>query len=185
VIYKWNATKAARNLRKHGVSFDEAVTVFQDPFALTFDDPDHSIEERRFLTIGTSVRQRILFVAHADRGEDRIRIIRPEEPHGVKAMRTKNAVAENNDELRPHYDLSALKGEVRGKYHGQATRGTTLVLLEPDVAEAFPDGRTVNETLRAFVKVARSQKFATSAGGRKTTSRTRRATTAKAKRTAR
>jgi uncharacterized protein len=64
-----------RNSRKHGVSFDEAVTVFQDPVALTFDDPDHSIEERRFLTIGVSVRQRILFVAHADRGEDRIRII--------------------------------------------------------------------------------------------------------------
>ena len=75
MIYEWNAKKAARNLRKHGVSFDEAATVFQDPFALTFDDPDHSIEERRFLTIGTSARQRILFVAHADRGEDRIRII--------------------------------------------------------------------------------------------------------------
>jgi uncharacterized DUF497 family protein len=75
VIYEWNANKAARNLRKHGVSFDEAATVFQDPFALTFDDPDHSIEERRFLTIGTSARQRVLFLAHADRGEDRIRII--------------------------------------------------------------------------------------------------------------
>jgi hypothetical protein len=97
-------------------------------------------------------------------------------------MRTKNAVAENDNELRPEYDLSALKGEVRGKYHAQATKGTTLVLLEPDVAEAFPDGRTVNEALRAFVKVARSQKFATSAAGRKATSRARRATTTKAKR---
>ncbi len=75
MIYEWDANKAARNLQKHRVSFDEAATVFQDPSALTFDDPDHSIEERRFLTIGTSARQRILFVAHADRGEDRIRII--------------------------------------------------------------------------------------------------------------
>jgi uncharacterized DUF497 family protein len=75
VIYEWDANKAARSLRKHGVSFDEAATVFQDPFALTFDDPDHSVEERRYITIGTSARQRTLFVAHADRGEDRIRII--------------------------------------------------------------------------------------------------------------
>jgi len=103
----------------------------------------------------------------------------------MRVMRTKNAVAENDDELRPEYDLSELKGEVPGKYHAQATKGTTLVLLEPDVAEAFPDGRTVNETLRAFVKVARGQKFATSPGSRKAPSRTRRATTAKAKRTAR
>jgi hypothetical protein len=100
-------------------------------------------------------------------------------------MPTKNAAAEHDDELRPEYDLSVLKGEVRGKYHAQATSGTTLVLLDPDVAEAFPDGRTVNEALRAFIKVARSQKFAASAGGRKGTGRARRAMTAKAKRTER
>ncbi len=103
----------------------------------------------------------------------------------MRAMRTKNAAAENDDELRPEYDLSALKGEVQGKYHAQATKGTTLVLLEPDVAEAFPDGRTVNEALRAFIKVARSQKFAASAGGRKGTGRARRAMAAKARRPAR
>jgi len=46
-----------------------------DPFALTFDDPDHSLDENRFITIGTSGKQRIPFLAHADRGEDRVRII--------------------------------------------------------------------------------------------------------------
>jgi hypothetical protein len=75
VIYEWDPQKAARNLRKHGVSFDEAITVFLDPLALTFDDPDHSVDERRFITIGLSIEQRLLFVAHADRSEDRIRII--------------------------------------------------------------------------------------------------------------
>jgi len=75
VIYEWDPQKAARNLRKHGVSFDETITVFLDPLALTFDDPDHSVDERRFITIGSSTKQRLLFVAHADRGEDRIRII--------------------------------------------------------------------------------------------------------------
>jgi len=100
-------------------------------------------------------------------------------------MPTKNAVAKNNDELRPEYELSALKGEVRGKYYTQATKGTTLVLLEPDVAEAFPDGRTVNDALRAFIKVARSQKVGAAARGRKKTGRTRRASNAKSKRTSR
>ena len=49
--------------------------MFTDPFALTFDDPDHSLDEKRFITIGTSTKQRILFLAHADRGEDHVRII--------------------------------------------------------------------------------------------------------------
>jgi len=75
VIYEWDPNKAAANLTKHKVSFDEATSVFADPFALTFDDPDHSLDEQRFITIGTSSQQRILFLAHADRGEDHVRII--------------------------------------------------------------------------------------------------------------
>jgi uncharacterized DUF497 family protein len=65
VIYEWDPRKAATNLRKHGVSFDEATSVFADAFALTFDDPDHSAEELRFITIGTSSTERVLFVSHA------------------------------------------------------------------------------------------------------------------------
>ena len=72
-------------------------------------------------------------------------------------MPTKNAAASNSDDLRPEYDLSKLTGGVRGKYYDRATAGTTLVLLEPDVAEAFPDGRTVNQALRALMKVAESK----------------------------
>lgn len=75
MIYEWDPRKAAANLKKHGVSFREAASTFSDPFALTFDDPDHSSDERRSITIGTSRRHRILFLAHAERGEDRVRII--------------------------------------------------------------------------------------------------------------
>ena len=75
MIYEWNSGKAAQNKRKHGVSFEEAITVFLDPLAITFDDPDHSIGERRFITIRTSTSQRLLFVAHADIDEDRVRMI--------------------------------------------------------------------------------------------------------------
>jgi uncharacterized DUF497 family protein len=51
VIYEWDPAKAAANRRKHRVTFDEATSVFRDALALTFDDPDHSFEERRFVTI--------------------------------------------------------------------------------------------------------------------------------------
>jgi hypothetical protein len=72
-------------------------------------------------------------------------------------MPIKNAAANGSDDLRAEYDLSKLKGGVRGKYYERATAGATLVLLEPDVAEAFPDGRTVNQALRALIKVADSR----------------------------
>lgn len=69
-------------------------------------------------------------------------------------MPTKNAARSESDDLRPEYDLSKLTGGVRGKYYDRATAGTTLVLLERDVAEAFPDGATVNQALRALIRVA-------------------------------
>jgi uncharacterized protein len=75
VIYEWDPEKAAGNLRKHKVSFDEATSVFTDPFALTFDDPDHSVEENRFITIGTSDKNRIVFLSHADADDEHVRII--------------------------------------------------------------------------------------------------------------
>ena len=61
------------------------------------------------------------------------------------------------DELRPEYDLSQLRGRVRGKYVERYRRGTNLVRLEPDVAAAFPDAKAVNEALRLLIKVAQSQ----------------------------
>ena len=80
-------------------------------------------------------------------------------------MPTKSAVPNDHDDLRPEYDLSQLTGGVRGKYYERATAGTTLVLLERDVAEAFPDGQTVNQALRALIKVARAQVRAKSSRG--------------------
>ena len=74
MTYEWDPVKAAANVRKHGVSFAEAASVFLDPVALTFTDPDHSEDEARAITIGRSARHRVLFVAHTERA-DRIRII--------------------------------------------------------------------------------------------------------------
>jgi uncharacterized DUF497 family protein len=67
--FEWDPEKERRNQAKHGVSFEEASTVFGDPFALTISDPDHSMDENRFLTTGYSARQRLIIVAHTDRGE--------------------------------------------------------------------------------------------------------------------
>lgn len=77
--FEWDENKAAVNLAKHGVSFEEAVNVFGDPLSDTFDDPDHSAEERRFVIIGTSERGRMLIVTHTDDGET-VRIISAREP---------------------------------------------------------------------------------------------------------
>ena len=72
--FEWDVAKAKANLRKHGVSFEEASTVFYDELAATGADPDHSVGEARFVTFGVSSDNRLLVVSHADRG-DTIRII--------------------------------------------------------------------------------------------------------------
>jgi uncharacterized DUF497 family protein len=72
--FEWDRNKAASNLKKHGISFPEAATVFGDPLSITFPDPEHSIDESRYITIGLSINRKIIILAHADR-ENRIRII--------------------------------------------------------------------------------------------------------------
>jgi len=68
VRFEWDRKKAATNFKKHKVSFDEAVTVFYDPLSATFNDPDHSIGEERFITIGYSSSSRLLVVTYTERG---------------------------------------------------------------------------------------------------------------------
>ena len=72
--FEWDNNKAITNLQKHGISFSEAATAFGDPLSTTFPDPDHSINEKCFITIGLSTGGKIIILSHTDRG-DRIRII--------------------------------------------------------------------------------------------------------------
>jgi uncharacterized protein len=72
--FEWDERKARVNVKKHGVSFHDAATVFGDPLAITFPDPDHSEVEERSVTFGMSQSQRLLVVAHTNRGA-RTRII--------------------------------------------------------------------------------------------------------------
>jgi uncharacterized DUF497 family protein len=66
--FEWDPEKAKWNYKKHKIYFEEAVTVFYDPLSATFNDPDHSIGERRFITVGFSSHDRLLVVSHSERG---------------------------------------------------------------------------------------------------------------------
>lgn len=72
--FQWDSNKNRANRRQHGVSFEEATTVFGDPLAMTIPDPDHSVGEQRFLTLGRSITDRLVVVSHTEE-EDTIRII--------------------------------------------------------------------------------------------------------------
>jgi len=74
LTFEWNEDKAAFNVKKHGVSFPEATTIFGDPDALTIQDPKHSKDEERKITIGESYKRKILVAVHTERGNN-IRII--------------------------------------------------------------------------------------------------------------
>ena len=79
--FEWDPRKEQSNISKHDVSFHEGATVFGDPLSWTFPDPDHSISEERFLTIGFSSQGRIVVVSHTDRGmKTRIISVRPATP---------------------------------------------------------------------------------------------------------
>jgi uncharacterized DUF497 family protein len=83
--FEWDPKKAAANLKKHGVSFQEAATVFGDPLAVTFQDPDHSEDEERQVTFGLSLQRRHIVVSHTER-KDLTRII------SARPMRRKERV---------------------------------------------------------------------------------------------
>ena len=139
--------------------------MYLDPFAETFNDPT-----TRRMSVGSSRlecrpnRASCLLptpIPAPIGSESSVRV----PPRAVKPMPTKSAVPNDHDQLRPEYDLSQLTGGVQGKYYERATAGTTLVLLERDVAEAFPDGQTVNQALRALIKIAKTQVRTTNARG--------------------
>lgn len=72
--FEWDEEKAVKNYHKHGVSFEEGITVFYDPLSISIEDPDHSINEHRYIDIGVSESGRVLVVSYTERGNN-IRII--------------------------------------------------------------------------------------------------------------
>lgn len=147
--FEWDPEKASRNIRKHGISFEEASTVFFDPLSVTGRDPDHSTTEARLVTFGLSSSGRLLVVAHTER-KTRLRIISAREASRAESSMSKdNPQAE--DDLRPEYKRSDFGELVRGKYAEQLKRGSNVVVLDPKVAKAFPTAEAVNEALLSLL----------------------------------
>jgi uncharacterized DUF497 family protein len=150
--------EAEANLKKHGVSFPKAVTVFGDPLSMNMPDPDHLEGENRFIVMGTSNRHRLLVLSYTDR-PPRTRIIsarlatRYERNNMKKSKKGAGPAGSDEDTMRPEYDFSkAVRGVTAARY----AQGTNVVLLDPDVAEIFPDTRAVNEALRTMMRVTRT-----------------------------
>ena len=72
IVFEWDPSKAASNARKHGVTFEEAATVFRDDFSVTVPNPDHSTVEERFITVGRSILNWLLMVAHTEQEDIRV-----------------------------------------------------------------------------------------------------------------
>jgi uncharacterized DUF497 family protein len=94
MIFEWDSGKARANKAKHGLSFEEVATVFQDSLALTFDDPDHSSAEPRELTIGHTKGHKLVFVSHCER-EGRIRIISARPATNSERKQYEQGIGEN------------------------------------------------------------------------------------------
>ena len=151
--FEWDPEKAEVNLERHGIDFAEAVTVFGDPLEVTISAPDHSEGERRFLSLGKSDAGRLLVVAYAERAREcessaRGKRLRASEGH------MKQGTHGPDGDMRPEYDFSH---GVRGKHHAAYRAGTNLILLDDDVAKAFPDSASVNRALRLLLDLARDQ----------------------------
>jgi uncharacterized protein len=149
--FEWDSAKAASNLRKHGVSFEEAVSVFYDLLAATGADPDHSEDEARFVTFGISSAGRLLVVSHTERGQPSALsalVVQPSR-RGVSMKKAKGSL----DEFRAEYKRSDFKKLERGKYYERVQESSNVVVLDPEVAAVFPNSDAVNKALHSLMEV--------------------------------
>jgi len=152
--FEWDPKKARANLRKHGVSFDEAATVFLDDLSLTGDDPDHSVSEERYVTFGVSNAGRCLSLLIPN-GVTGLGASAPDRLPGQKGSSMKK-VDTVSDELRPEYRREDFGPMVRGKYAARMRESSNVIVLDPDIAEAFPNAQAVNQALRGLLELAKT-----------------------------
>ena len=139
--------------------FEEAATVFGDPFSLNMPDPDHSESEQRYIVMGLSDGYRLLVVCYTEikkKTESSVQGRRhvPREKAMKKGKRAHTRRVDE-DTMRPEYDFSkATRGVTAARY----AEGTNVVILDPDVLSVFPDARAVNEALRTFIRVTKARR---------------------------
>lgn len=140
--FEWDAEKARVNRRKHGVSFEEAKTVFDDPLAAIFDDEQHSGGEQREIIIGHSGDERLLL-----RGQPPGR-----NKETMKKAPTSASSEPAPDDLLPEYRFDYRKAKPN-RFAGEGRRREISVILDEDVAEVFTTPESVNKALRALIEV--------------------------------
>jgi uncharacterized DUF497 family protein len=149
--FEWDDDKADANFDKHGVLFELATEIFDDPLALTVPDLTHSEDEEREVTVGSTFFHHVLVVVHTTR-ESRTRIIsarRATRSERLRYMEKKDSyIHDAPDPLDHEIDFS--KG-VRGKYYNPKNSTTTLRRIDFDVSRHFPDNDDLNAALRALI----------------------------------
>ncbi|HEX3683830.1 MAG TPA: BrnT family toxin [Bryobacteraceae bacterium] len=147
--------KAAADLTKHGVSFEEAASVFLDPLAVTFADPDHSEAERREITIAMLWTSAWYSCVTANASIEFGLVTPVWRHHRNEEDFVKKDSKAASDQMRDEYGPSDLRGGVRGKYYRRATAETNLVLIDADLVELFPNSNSVNRALRLLADTAK------------------------------
>jgi len=153
--FEWDPRKATRNLRKHRVSFEQATTAFRDPLSVTAPDLAHSSSEYRFVTFGLSSTGKLLTISHTEQG---IHSNHPldELPSKRKRSMKKADNSELDDWGKANYKRADLGEIVRGKYAKRIRESTNVVVLDPQVAKAFPNDEAVNSALLGLIRSTRS-----------------------------
>jgi hypothetical protein len=162
-VNRWSGRKAQENIEKHGVSFEEAWTIFGDPLVQTYPDPDHSLSENRFLAVGHSATgillitgftiigdQPWLITARAVTRAEKRRYMRGDE---ISDALLKRHDDDEDDDLRPFYEFDKMKGIV-GKHYFPYLG--IRVTLDEDVARYFPTEDLVNAALRVLIDEGRA-----------------------------
>ncbi len=156
LMFEWDPNKEAKNIRKHGISFEEAALIFDDPMSITVIDEEHSIDEERYITIGLSTYGRLLMVAHTDR-QGKSLLSAHVKPLKMRINFMHNLGDNDDYDLHDEYDLSSMRIVAKGRYAPQRRFGKNVVLLAPDVIEAFSTDDAVNEAQRLSIQIAKIQ----------------------------
>ena len=149
---RWNDIKNEINFQKHGISFEEAETIFNDPLIIVIDDPEHSYEENRYVAIGATCERRLVVVAYTIRNDESWLIsARMAEARERKKYMGADSINDGGD-MRPYYDFS---DGVRGKHFRGRDRTMVSYGIEAEIAAYFPTNEDVNRALRMLIEEGR------------------------------
>ena len=153
LLFEWDPKKARLNFKIHGITFDEASTVFRDPLSDTIKDPLHSGRRgtlRPDWTIYSGATPGYRPIGKRRSNSYCQRQVSDKQGEGLSMKRIKS-----DPDMLEEYDFT---GGVRGKYAKRYAEGTNVVVIDPDVAKYFPDHESVNEALRSLTKIIKRQR---------------------------